>query len=404
MISQPACYLAVLLSFALSTQATTYSLTDKWVGKSFLEAFSWEAIADPTNGRVNYVSQDISLAQNLTYASDSHFILKADSTSVLTATGPGRNSNRIQSYKRFGHNTVLVADINRMPIGCGTWPALWSTDVSDWPTYGEIDIIEGVNDVPPNAVSLHTTANCSLPSTVPEASGQIVNTDCNWLTNGNSGCNFASTSTNSYGPAFNADGGGWYAMERTPEYIKVWFWSRQDSANVPLDVKEIDQGQIDTSGWGVPFAFFPNTNCDISSKFAEHNIIINLTFCGDWAGNVYTNNGCPGTCVDYVENNPAAFADAIWDFNSITMYGNQSPSGATATSSITSDTEVPSVTSTIGNTDSTSSIESTSVLSITTSSTETSESESTSITYFTDPTSSVMVMTCYPPAATGSVP
>lgn len=88
MISQPACYLAVLLSFALSTQATTYSLTDKWVGKSFLEAFSWEAIADPTNGRVNYVSQDISLAQNLTYASDSHFILKADSTptkdSVIT--------------------------------------------------------------------------------------------------------------------------------------------------------------------------------------------------------------------------------------------------------------------------------------------------------------------------------
>ena len=36
-----------------------------------------------------------------------------------------------------------------------------------------------------------------------------------------------STSSNSYGPAFNRAGGGWYAIERTSESIKIWFWSRQ---------------------------------------------------------------------------------------------------------------------------------------------------------------------------------
>lgn len=41
---------------------------------------------------------------------------------------------------------------------------------------------------------------------------------------------------NSYGPAFNSNGGGWYVVERTNSYIKVWFWPRND-ARVPADVR-----------------------------------------------------------------------------------------------------------------------------------------------------------------------
>ena len=41
---------------------------------------------------------------------------------------------------------------------------------------------------------------------------------------------------NSYGKSFNAAGGGFYAMERTTTFIKVWFWSRNDPT-VPADVK-----------------------------------------------------------------------------------------------------------------------------------------------------------------------
>lgn len=47
-----------------------YALTDNWVGSSFLNEFTWEAIPDPTNGRVNYLDQATALSLNLTYASD----------------------------------------------------------------------------------------------------------------------------------------------------------------------------------------------------------------------------------------------------------------------------------------------------------------------------------------------
>ena len=47
---------------------------------------------------------------------------------------------------------------------------------------------------------------------------------------------------------------------------------------------------------GQPFAFFPDTDCDINSHFGPHNLIINLTFCGDWAGAVFDSDGCPGDC------------------------------------------------------------------------------------------------------------
>lgn len=38
-----------------------------------------------------------------------------------------------------------------------TWPAVWEVG-DNWPHKGEIDILEGVNDKGPNAVTLHTNA------------------------------------------------------------------------------------------------------------------------------------------------------------------------------------------------------------------------------------------------------
>lgn len=50
--------------------------------------------------------------------------------------------------------------------------------------------------------------------------------DCNWLVNGNAGCGAYMRERRSYGPAFNQNGGGVYALERAPNYMKVWFWPR----------------------------------------------------------------------------------------------------------------------------------------------------------------------------------
>ncbi|EUC65412.1 family 16 endo-1,3(4)-beta-glucanase from glycoside hydrolase, putative [Rhizoctonia solani AG-3 Rhs1AP] len=308
----------VTLAAASVARAATYSVSDTFIGSSFLNGFTHEAIADPTHGRVNYVDQTTAQRLNLTYASGNTFVLRSDYTTTLNPSGAGRNSVRIQSKKQWSTH-VEILDVRHMPQGCGSWPAYWTTNTANWPAAGEIDIIEGVNDQAPNAATLHTTAGCTQPFT-RDQTGTTTTTDCNWQVNGNAGCGVKNPLANSYGPSFNANGGGWYAMERTSTYIKVWFWPR-NSATVPAQVKN-GGSSIDTSTWGTPFAAFVNNSCDIAGHFAAENIIINLTFCGDWAGNsdVYRGSGCPSTCVDYVNNNPAAFKNAYWDIAALRVY------------------------------------------------------------------------------------
>ncbi|CAE6434589.1 unnamed protein product [Rhizoctonia solani] len=279
------------LAAASVARAATYSISDTFVGSSFLNGFTHEAIADPTHGRVNYVDQSTAQRLNLTYASGNTFIMRSDYTTTLNPSGAGRNSVRIQSRKQWSTH-VEILDVRHMPQGCGSWPAYWTTNTNNWPAAGEIDIIEGVNDQAPNAATLHTTA------------GTTTTTDCNWQVNGNAGCGVKNPLANSYGPTFNSNGGGWYAMERTSSYIKVWFWPR-NSATVPQQVRN-GGSSIDTSTWGTPFAAFVNNSCDINSHFGPENIIINLTFCGDWA--------------DYVNYNPAAFKNAYWDIAALRVY------------------------------------------------------------------------------------
>ena len=48
-------------------------------------------------------------ADNLTYASGDTFILRCDDTTVLSASGPGRNSVRIQSNKQYLDHVAVSA-------------------------------------------------------------------------------------------------------------------------------------------------------------------------------------------------------------------------------------------------------------------------------------------------------
>jgi len=41
---------------------------------------------------------------------------------------------------------------------------------------------------------------------------------------------------------------------------------------------------------------------------------------GDWAGSVYGQSGCPGTCQQRVESNPSSFSNAFFDFASVRVY------------------------------------------------------------------------------------
>ncbi|KAI0260897.1 2 beta-glucan [Gloeopeniophorella convolvens] len=312
-------FVSILLPVLAASPALAwkYSLADTYEGNNFFSNFQFFTGADPTHGRVNYLSSGDAQGKGLATVSGGNFMIRADHTTKLSASGPGRNSVRITSNQHYDTH-VSIYNVVHMPQGCGTWPAIWENG-DNWPAGGEIDIVEGVNDQGSNLVTLHTSPGCSMPSS-RDMSGSHTGLNCDTAANGNSGCGVSLSDANSYGPSFNSNGGGWYAMERTPQFVKVWFWSR-NSKSVPNEVMN-GAGSINSDNWGTPDAYFPNTQCNIDSHFGPASIIINIDLCGDWAGSggAYGASGCPSTCVDFVNNNPNAFSNAFFEFSWIKVY------------------------------------------------------------------------------------
>ncbi|KAF7370092.1 Glycoside hydrolase family 16 protein [Mycena sanguinolenta] len=322
-------------STASSALAATYSRSENIVGTGFYNSFNFEAIQDPTAGRVNYVDEATAKSQNLTFASDNTFILRADFKTVISdSSATGRNSVRIRTNNaytthvavRYGSHAAgmwdMASSVITPAVESGSYMELiithrWETNEANWPAGGEVDIVEGVNDQGTDQITLHTSPGCTMPASRTQTGTSLL-LDCDTNANGNAGCGVTVGQASSFGPTFNTDGGGWYAIERTTSFINVWFWSRND-ASVPADVKA-GGTSINTNAWGTPAANFPNTDCNLSQFFDANNIIINLTFCGDWAGAVYAQSGCPSTCNSYVDQNPSAFVDAYFQFNSINVY------------------------------------------------------------------------------------
>ncbi|KIM85960.1 glycoside hydrolase family 16 protein [Piloderma croceum F 1598] len=307
------CSLAVVLysSFADLALAGTYLLGDNVVGSRFLDAFSFQAIGDPTYGTVNYVNESTAVSKGLVAYTSNSFTLRADDTTRLPGNCPGRDSVRIRSKKTYTTH-VAIFDITHMPTGCGTWPAVWENG-DPWPS--KIDIVEGVNSHGTNQVSIHTSGGCTMPSS-RSMTGTAGSNNCEGIT----GCGVILQEQNSFGPAFNDAGGGWYAMERTNNFINVWFWAR-NGGSVPADVK-YSGSNIDTGNWGTPSANFPNTDCNLATHFGANYVVINIDLCGTWAGNqtVYAASGCPSTCDSFVRGTPAAFQNAYFEFASMVIY------------------------------------------------------------------------------------
>ncbi|GLB37115.1 putative glycoside hydrolase family 16 protein [Lyophyllum shimeji] len=310
---------ALALSHTTITRA--YRIKDTYRGQDFFNRWWWETFDDPTHGRVNYV--DIRAAQmaNLSYASDDRFIMRADAYQVVPPNGRGRDSVRITSHDAWG-DSLVVLDLSHMPVGCTVWPAFWTlSSAGTWPKGGEIDIIEGVHMNTANLASLHTTTGCSM-SEPRGQKGQTVSADCDANVNYNQGCGTSFSSPNSYGTGFNDAGGGWYVLERSStQGISVWFWSRTDDS-VPTSVSHGLGTIYPDPSWGPPEAHFSVDSCAHETFFNDtHQMIFDITFCGDWAGTSFGTAGCgPGECNDFVDKNPDRFRDAYWEINSLHVY------------------------------------------------------------------------------------
>ncbi|KAJ4507934.1 hypothetical protein HRR88_006617 [Exophiala dermatitidis] len=246
-----------------------------------------------------------------------------------TASGRGRNSIRISSKKTYNHGLIIL-DLAHMPAGaCGTWPAFWLLG-PNWPYSGEVDIIEGVNGQTNNNMAMHTDSGCSIVNTgAYSGSLETANCDVNAADQAtNAGCSISSGSTSSFGSGFNSQGGGVYATEWTSEAVSIWFFPR---GSIPSD---ITSGNPDTSGWGLPQGQFAGS-CDIDSKIKNQQLVFDVTFCGDWAGNVWSTDATcsakASTCQDFVQNNPSAFQDTYWLINSLKVYTENGGGAATTT-------------------------------------------------------------------------
>jgi hypothetical protein len=174
---------------------------------------------------------------------------------------------------------------------------------------------QGVNNGLAVATTLHTGPGCDQ-SSVPTSlfTGTPAQNDNHtapardcWVQDVNQGHNqgcqiSASSSAGSYGRAFNAAGGGVFALlwdHHTPaagqQYdgqFQAWFFGRQQ---IPPSLT----GHVapDPSHFGKPFALFRTSQSSCpASHFQDQQMIFDITLCGQWAGRVFDTD-CPGHAV-----------------------------------------------------------------------------------------------------------
>ncbi|KAJ7103508.1 glycoside hydrolase family 16 protein [Mycena belliarum] len=293
---------------------------DDYSGKNFFDGFTFYTFEDPTHGTVTYVNETYAFQNRLAYVNDDGtVVMKGDNTTWLPE-GQNRSSVRISSKAQY-NTGLFILDLNRAPWGCGVWPAFWTVGGGQWPYTGEIDILEGVHDNEHNQVTWHTGPGCSLTlesnytGSVVQQNG-VPNTNCDGNANGNAGCGITEWSHASYGPFFEAQGGGIFAMKWDETGIAVYSFYR---SAIPAD---ITSGSPNPANWGVPVAALAPAACDPLAFFVNHSIIFDITFCGDWAGNSYATSGCPGSCPTRLMD-PSNFVNASWSINSLKVYKKQ---------------------------------------------------------------------------------
>ncbi|KAK5005660.1 hypothetical protein LTR28_007439 [Elasticomyces elasticus] len=216
--------------------------------------------------RDQYVSKDVAVTNGYVQTNSNSVIIKPDTTNAWPNGGPGRPSVRIVSDNTYTHGLFLL-DLTHMPHGCGTWPAYWLVG-PNWPSNGEIDIIEGVNTNVANSISLHSSPGCQIGGA--GQSGIFETSNCDSNANGLSNVQ-----------------GGVYATEWTSNWVKTWFFPR---GQIP---SSITNGAPDVSQFGLPLANQQaqgTYQCTIDNHFANQSVVINIDFCGAWAGQVYGYN------------------------------------------------------------------------------------------------------------------
>ncbi|KAF9454982.1 glycoside hydrolase family 16 protein [Macrolepiota fuliginosa MF-IS2] len=313
-------------SATVAVPDSPWKLQQSYSGNSFFQGWDFFTNPDPTNGIVDYVDEATAQSNGLLEVNDrGNAVMRVETTPKVDSV---RKSVRITTQFQY-NGALVIMDSVHMPTGCGSWPAFWSNG-PNWPDGGEIDIIEGVNDYTNNQATIHTKVGCTIPSTsqnVLSITGNVIGlTDCAAANTGNQGCGIRASANNSFGAAFNTNGGGIYAMRWDSTGVAVYFFPR---GSEPAD---IIAGKPQPDSWGAAQARWPATSCDPFGFFNNHHAIFDTTLCGDWAAGVWSATGIPGqdqscaqrtgfsTCEDFVRASGSAFSEAYWEVKSMNIY------------------------------------------------------------------------------------
>ena len=137
----------------------------------------------------------------------------------------------------------------------------------------------------------------------------------------NAGCGITDDSPKSLGAPFNAQRGGVVATVWDNSSVRAFRWTR---GLMPVDVSERTTPFIES--WGTPYARFDFTHCD-ANHFHDHQIIFDLTFCGDWAGGVFGSQCADvshGLSCEAFVSKGANMREAYWTVNYIDAWEVQS--------------------------------------------------------------------------------
>ncbi|KAI5810579.1 beta-1,3-1,4-glucanase [Pyronema omphalodes] len=310
---------------------------------NFFDQFDFFTGPDPTYGLVKYVDKSSASAKGLIGRIDRSVYIGVDSTSKLGASDTGRASVRLESKQRFTGG-LFVLDVEHLPWGCGSWPAFW-TFGAPWPFRGEVDIIEGVHLARSNSMVVHVASGDCSCQLKPFFTSDRGTRGIPYLANG---CTPSKMSTethlkdprpNSYGgPGYK---GGVYAMEWTKRDIKIWFFPR---GTEPADLASTSTADANLepvaaasapnpNTWGHPVAWIPLL-CGWGDRFKDHRVVINVSFCGAWAGkqDVWQASGCyhpqtAPTCEDWVRKRPETFKETYWKIRSVRVWAPKFPMG-----------------------------------------------------------------------------
>lgn len=312
---------------ALAATTSAYEFVREYSGSSFFDAWdfygSWDNL---TLGDTNWVTAAEARAQNLVSVNPAgNVVITADQSDV--PWNSKRDAVRITTQDSYDLGSLLIFDVYHIPWGCGVWSSIWTMG-PNWPSGGEIDIIEGINRQPANQIAIHTVEGCTHDPNAWQ-SGETLVSDCSQA----SGCTVKQTdeSQPSFGDAFAQAGGGVFAVQYDIMGVFIWFWTR---ARVPSELYQAPESSLDISSWGQPVAAFPSTTCSMTEFWAPQKIVLDTTFCGDWAGipDLYaetcagqtSTTGAPATGVCYLDNviGPGSprFDDAYWEIANVRAY------------------------------------------------------------------------------------